>query len=240
MVKLSQRLKHLADMVKEGAILADVGTDHGYIPIYLFQTGKIRRAYALDIKQGPLQRAKEHVEACGLGDYITLRLSDGVLALEPKEADSVLIAGMGGKVMLHILQEGEEVIRQAQELILQPQSEINKVREYLYQRGYVIDREEIVFEDGKYYPMMHVVFHEKEKTAYSELEWQILYRYGERAIKAPDETLCRYLWHKRGQYEQILANLKKEHRKAAVIRKKEVERELFYVNSALEYQKEDL
>ena len=107
MVKLSQRLTHLADMVQEGAILADVGTDHGYLPIYLLLTGKIQRAFAMDIRKGPLLRAKEHTKAYGLGDYITLRISDGVKALAPKEADSILIAGMGGGVMLHILQRAK-------------------------------------------------------------------------------------------------------------------------------------
>ena len=77
MVKLSKRLLHLADMVTY-PILADVGTDHAYLPIYLLQSGKIRRAYAMDIKDGPLRAAKEHILACGLGDYITVRLSDGL------------------------------------------------------------------------------------------------------------------------------------------------------------------
>ena len=77
MVKLSERMLHLADMVRQGAVLADVGTDHGYIPIYLVESGRICRAFAMDIKEGPLGRAKEHIRAFGLDDYITVRRSDG-------------------------------------------------------------------------------------------------------------------------------------------------------------------
>lgn len=240
MVKLSKRLEHLSNMVKEGAILADVGTDHGYIPIYLLQTKKIRHAFAMDIRKGPLLRAKEHIEAFGLGDYITLRLSDGVQSLEKGEADSILIAGMGGGVMLHILEEGEAVIRLADELILQPQSEICRVREYLCKKGYVIDREDIVFEEGKYYPMMHVAVWEKEKAAYSEKEWQIIYRYGEKLLKDKNEVLYQYLHHIKHQYETILAGLIQQNGEAARLRRAEIEKELSYAESALEYQKEDL
>ena len=86
MVKISRRMKRLASLVSEGAVLADVGTDHGYLPIYLLQAGRIRRAFALDIKEGPLLRAKEHIRAFGLEDYITVRRSDGVAALLAGEA----------------------------------------------------------------------------------------------------------------------------------------------------------
>ena len=80
MIKLSKRLRALSDLVTEGCVLADIGTDHGYLPIYLVLTGKIKRAFAMDIGTGPLMHAKEHIEAYGLGDYITLRRSDGAAA----------------------------------------------------------------------------------------------------------------------------------------------------------------
>ena len=135
MVKLSNRLLSVASFVTEGNVLADVGTDHGYIPIYLMQEGRIERAIAMDINAGPLERAKEHITQYGLETYIETRLSDGVAALTPGEADSILIAGMGGGLVLHILEEGETVCRQAKELILQPQSEIERVRVWLYNAG---------------------------------------------------------------------------------------------------------
>lgn len=241
MVKLSERLSHLAALVSEHAILADVGTDHGYIPIYLVQTGRISKAYAMDIGKGPLLRAKEHVQACGLGEYITLRLSDGVAALAPKEADSILIAGMGGGVTLHILTEGEAVVSAAKELILQPQSEISRVREYLYANGYQIDREDMVFEDGKYYPMMHVIPGAKAEdvTSRTTEEWQVIYRYGERLLKDKNDVLHQYLLHSIEQYEMILENLAKANETDAIAeRRKEISEELDYAKMALMYWKD--
>ena len=123
----------MASMVTTGGILADIGTDHAYVPIALVQRQKIKGAIAMDINEGPLARAQEHIRAARLEKYIQTRLSDGAEALLPNEADSILIAGMGGELILHILTEGELVCSTAKELILQPQSEIHKVREYLRQ-----------------------------------------------------------------------------------------------------------
>lgn len=239
MIKLSQRLLHLADMVTEGFVLADVGTDHGYVPIYLLRERKIPRAFAMDIKKGPLLRAKEHIESFGLGDYITLRLSDGLAELSVGEADSILIAGMGGGVMLHILEEGRAAVALAKELILQPQSEIEKVRKYLYQMGYVIDREDLVFEDGKYYPMLHVNLkaERKESPFHSKEEWQMIYRYGEFFLDSENLLWQSYLLHKIGQYETIFKNLALQQGEGIRIRREEIAAELFYAKSALEYRK---
>ena len=156
MVKISDRLKTAASLVSEGVVLADVGTDHGYVPIYLLEQKKIRCAIAMDINKGPLERAKEHIQLYGMDAYIQTRLSDGVAALQMGEADSILVAGMGGGLVMHILEEGKAVCQAAGELILQPQSELSGVRDYLAKNGYMIDAERMVFEDGKYYPMMRV------------------------------------------------------------------------------------
>lgn len=238
MVKISQRLRRLSDLVSQGVVLADVGTDHGYLPIYLIETGKIRHAYAMDIRKGPLQRAREHCEAYGLGDYITLRLSDGLSALMPGEADSILIAGMGGGAMIHILTEGEDRADAARELILQPQSEIKKVREFLYRKGYAIDREDMVFEDGKYYPMMHVLPDggSPKDLFRSERERQISFRFGKFLLDGRDETLHQYLLAAQRQYQAILEALKRQQPKESVSkRKQEILAELSYVEEALFY-----
>lgn len=221
-------------------MLADVGTDHSYIPIYLLQTGRIPQAFAMDIRKGPLLKAREHVEAFGLGDYITLRLSDGVAALSKGEADSILIAGMGGGVMLHILEEGKEVVSSAKELILQPQSEIERVREYLYKEGYSIDRENMVLEDGKYYPMMHMFLGEAKEapSVYSDEEWQMIYRYGEKLLQEKDQTLYQYLLYRIGQYEKILENLKSRQKESAEKRREEIRTELQYAKMALKNYRE--
>lgn len=234
MVKLSKRLSHLADMARF-PVLADVGTDHGYLPIYLLQSGKIQKAFAMDIGEGPLLAAKEHVRACGLDDYITARRSDGVSALEPGEADTILIAGMGGDVMLHILKEGEPVIRAAKELILQPQSKIKEVRQYLFCAGYEIDREDMVFEDGKYYPMLRAVPGAGSGEEICDAaEHETAIRYGRLLLEREDETLRRYLLRMTRRYRGILDSLNGQRESEEILaRKKEVWTELSYAERAL-------
>lgn len=155
-IHLSKRLKALANMVTDGNRLADIGTDHGYIPIYLCQTGKIPSAFAMDIGKGPLQQAQTHIAEHGLSEQIKTRLSDGMAALQFGEADTILIAGMGGGLVMKILSEGAEKLTGKEELILQPQSEIALVREFLRVRNFQILNEDMILEDGKYYPMMKV------------------------------------------------------------------------------------
>lgn len=155
-IRLSKRLTALANMVTDGNRLADIGTDHGYIPIYLCQTGKIPSALAMDIGKGPLQQAQTHIAEHGLSEQIKTRLSDGMSALQFGEADTILIAGMGGGLVMKILSEGAEKLTGKEELILQPQSEIALVREFLRVRNFQILNEDMILEDGKYYPMMKV------------------------------------------------------------------------------------
>ena len=166
MIKISQRLQMIAGLVTEGGRLADVGTDHGYIPIWMKQNGRIASAIAMDVNQGPLDSAKEHIHACQLDAYIETRMSDGLDALGKEDADTVVIAGMGGALTIRILQRGlEKFGRRAdgswdwsvRELILQPQSEIDEVRRFLREQGFRIVDEDMLVEDGKYYTAMRAV-----------------------------------------------------------------------------------
>jgi tRNA (adenine22-N1)-methyltransferase len=111
----------------------------------------------MDLREGPLSRAREHIKEQGLSERITLRLSDGVSALAQGEADTILIAGMGGELIIRILTDGADICHSVRELILQPQSVIGEVRRYLRENGYRITDEDMVLEDGKFYPMMRVV-----------------------------------------------------------------------------------
>ena len=205
MVKLSNRLLAVASFVTDGNVLADVGTDHGYIPIYLMQEQRIPRAIAMDINAGPLQRAKEHITRYGLDNYIETRLSDGVAALTPGEVDTVLVAGMGGGLVMHILEAGKEVCRQAKELILQPQSELERVRAYLWSNGYVILEEDMVLEDEKFYPMMRVVY---QNAVDAECAENLLFcRYGKHLLEQKHAVLKEYLMREEKMYAGIMGNL---------------------------------
>ena len=208
MVKLSNRLLAVASFVTDGNVLADVGTDHGYIPVYLLQTKRIPKAIAMDINAGPLDRAKEHIAMFGLNDYIETRLSDGVAALTPGEVDTVLIAGMGGGLVMHILEEGKEVCQQTKELVLQPQSELERVREYLWSNGYVILEENMVLEDEKFYPMMRVQYcNQVDEESAGNL---LFCRYGKHLLEQKQGVLLEYLKREEKLYGEILASLKKQ------------------------------
>lgn len=172
MMELSKRLQAVADMVTPGMRLADIGTDHAYIPIYLVEQDVIPEAIAMDINKGPLERAQEHIRAYGFEERIQTRLSDGLQRLEAGEADAMIAAGMGGALVIKILEDREEVAKSLKELILQPQSELGKVRAYLIEHGYQIIAENMIVEDGKYYPMMKVIpGQEAEVYTQEELEY---------------------------------------------------------------------
>ena len=133
MIQLSRRLQAAAQLaaVPELRCVADVGTDHGYLPIWLVEQGFAKRAIAMDVRQGPLQRAREHIEEHQLSAYIETRLSDGLAALQRDEVQVIVIAGMGGATMKEILQAGQSVIGVDTVLVLQPQSELYEFRRFM-------------------------------------------------------------------------------------------------------------
>ena len=231
MVKISNRLTTAAALVTQGYTLADVGTDHGYIPIYLLQQKKIPSAIAMDINEGPLERAKEHIALYGLQAYIQTRLSDGVAALKPGEVEAVLIAGMGGGLVMHILKDGEKVCQSAKELILQPQSEIEHVREFLREEGYTLLAEDMVYEDGKFYPMMKVQYQGEnvEELKLSDL-------YGGLLLQNRHPVLKTFLEKERLIYTGIKENLAKQPASEKIrMRLAEVEDILHYNELALQF-----
>lgn len=145
-------------MVTIGSRTADVGCDHGFVSIYLYENKIAPKVYAMDLREGPLQRAREHIEEKGFSDYIETRLSDGLEALAAGEAETLICAGMGGRLMAEILSKGHEKAVMMRELILQPQSELRYFRGFLRQSGFAIVKEDIVKEDGKFYPIIKAVY----------------------------------------------------------------------------------
>ena len=151
MISLSDRLSMVSSLLGNANVIADVGCDHGYLPIYLLESGAYLSAIALDVNEGPLRKARENIRLYNLSERIDIRLSDGVSKLTVGEADSISICGMGGNVMMHIFDCGETVLKSTPVIVIQPQSEYALLRKYLLENGYVFDDEDIVFEDGKYY-----------------------------------------------------------------------------------------
>ena len=206
-MQLSKRLSAVASMIKEKGCLADVGTDHGYIPIFLVEQGKIEHAVAMDINEGPLERAKAHIAEHMLEEKIETRLSDGVAQLKTGEADSVVIAGMGGLLTIEILKRGKEV---------QPQSEIALVRRFLQEQEYRITDENMVEEEGKYYPMMRVVHGNMEP--WTEIE----YLYGKYLLEKKEPCLFAFLEREEQIYESVQKNLKKSENPNTQKRREEI------------------
>ena len=193
-VELSARLKALADMVTPGNRVCDVGCDHGYLSIYLVQKKISPKIIAMDVRTGPLSRCTEHVMQYGLEQYIEQRLSDGLEALAPGEADTVVCAGMGGKLMQAILSRQHETAKSLKELILQPQSEVMAFREFLRSQGYRTVEENMIEEEGKFYPMMKVL--PGETPIFCE---NPLYdRFGELLLREANPVLLRFLEYRKG------------------------------------------
>lgn len=211
MNSLSERLLHIAEQVHDGQTLADVGCDHGYLPIRLVQNGRMQRAIAMDINKGPLQRAYAHIEREALGAYIETRQSNGLEKLAPGEADAVIIAGMGGNLTMDILARGVAVVRTLDQLILEPQSELSAVRAFLRENDYLVEAEDLVLEGGKYYPILRVLPKRSSDiaafSAESGLPVPVLDAYGHRLLVAHHPLLRSFLEKERMQCEQILAGL---------------------------------
>ncbi|HIX69010.1 MAG TPA: class I SAM-dependent methyltransferase [Candidatus Anaerostipes excrementavium] len=228
-MELSKRLQTIASYVTEGFRAADVGTDHGYIPIYLVQHKRCPHAFAMDINEGPLQRAKQHIAEMNLESRIDCILSDGLDGLPQKDVDSVILAGMGGDLIVQILERGKDKLSGVKELILSPQSHPERVRLWLHQNGFRILQEKMLIEDGKYYVICRAV-HGTESY-----EKACFYDFGRFLIMEQDPTLLEYLNLEYQKYEKInqsLVDLSKEHIQK---RKTEVEQRLGAIKEALGY-----
>lgn len=163
-VSLSERLRTVVSMVTQGSRVCDVGCDHGFVSIYLVEQKISPHVLAMDVREGPLGAARQHVTERGLETLIETRLSDGLHKFIIGEADSLICAGMGGGLMTRILGDERTKTESFRELILQPQSEVEQFRAWLRGQEYRITDEKIVEEDGKFYPMMRVVTESRNKS----------------------------------------------------------------------------
>lgn len=146
-----------ASMVTTGSRVADIGCDHAHTGIWLIQNGIASKVIAMDVRKGPLEKAHENLMLFNLEGTIETRLSDGLEKLNEGEADTVIIAGMGGTLTVEILKKGLKKIAAARELILQPQSDIGMVRHFLRKNGFYVTHEKMCKEDGKFYNSLRAV-----------------------------------------------------------------------------------
>lgn len=151
---LGNRLAKCASMVRGGAALADVGTDHAYLPILLALRGKIKSAVASDIRPGPLVRAEKNVARYGVSGLVSVRRSDGLDEILPEEADDVVVAGMGGELIARIVGRAGWLKEPGRRLILQPMTSVPELRLFLAGEGFAVLREEAVSEGGHVYTVL--------------------------------------------------------------------------------------
>ena len=231
-MELSARLKAVAGMVTKGNRVCDVGCDHGYISIYLVKNGVSPYVYAMDVNKGPLLRAKEHILDYGYADKIETILSDGLVALGDRKSDALICAGMGGKLIIKILTEGMEQVLKMRELVLQPQSEIHLVREYLRKQGFYIDKEDIIFEDGKYYPMMHVIIESEKQNE----DNPVFDKFGPCLLKEKHPVLKDFLEYTKSTLDEINTRLVSEEQTDKITKRiEEIKEQQKEVSVALEY-----
>lgn len=155
-MKLSARLEKIVGLVDKGVRLADIGTDHAYIPIELLKSGKIDFAILSDINKGPLENARKEIRRQGLADKTDLRLGSGLEVLENGEVDQVIIAGMGGILIADLIEKKLGLCKSLDKMILQPMQAQEDLRSYLDKRGFSIIDEYLVREDFRIYEIMEV------------------------------------------------------------------------------------
>ena len=154
MVSLDKRLSMVASMVRRGSRVADIGTDHAYLPVHLVQAGISPGGIAADIRSGPLEAARRTVTEAGLTDAIALRLGDGLAPVAAEEADDIVIAGMGGETIVEILSAADWVKDARLQLVLQPMTRAEELRRWLMTNGFVINEERLVRDGHRLYPVM--------------------------------------------------------------------------------------
>ena len=236
-MELSKRLRAVADLVTAGYQVADIGTDHAYIPIFLTETGKTDYAVAMDVNKGPLRKAQENIYAYKMEKQIETRLSNGFSALKVQEVQSAVIAGMGGNLVIRILVEGHDVVSCLKECILQRQSELDKVRAFLLQEGFFFIEEDMVEEDGKYYPMMKVRPPEtkKESEIMPEMWNDVQLQYGKLLLEKRHPVLKRYLEREIRIRTDILKSIEKKDSQKIQVRRRQLEEELNIAEKGMEY-----
>ena len=205
-MKLPKRLEQIVAMVPPCRTAADIGCDHAYVSIALRERGKAERVLACDVRPGPLEQAKANISRAGLADSIETRLGDGLQPVQTGEAETVILAGMGGELMLRIL-EGREA--DFSRFILSPQSDIAHVREKLLQKGLQWTDEVMLRDEGKYYVVMSLCQGGSGLSGALEvlgdaLPERILYTYGWLLLGRRDPVLRDFLQREKQRYEGIL------------------------------------
>lgn len=234
-MEISNRLKAICDLCLPGQVVADIGCDHGYVSITLTNSGKFEKALAMDINEGPLRLAGQNIALYGDKARIETRLSSGFDKLEKGEADTVIIAGMGGMLVRDILDAGRDKLESVKQLVLGAQSDIDTVRRYITAAGFRIDDEEMLEEDGKYYQLIRAV------NTGSDIEGQlsdIEALYGPVLISKKHAVLREYLTKQKAVLTDIKLRLDGRTEEKIISRVEELTRDIRIIDETLELIRE--
>lgn len=209
---LGARLQTVAGMVYPGRLVADIGSDHAYLPIALVLQRICPQAIAADKNEGPCQSARRFIARYGLCDQIDVRCGDGLAVLQPGEATTIVLAGMGGRLICDILQNALITARSAERLVMQPQKDCASLRTFLAENGWQIDLEQVAQENGFFYPVIAAV---RGKMSLSPLE----VKYGPYLMHERPPSFIQMLQHRRSEIRRLLELLAKESGESAAERR---------------------
>ena len=213
---LSNRLQAIADFVPINTIAGDIGTDHGYIPIYLIKNKISKKVIATDISKNSLQKIIKYTEGKEYEDDIDIRLGDGLEIIKSFEIDTVIIAGMGGLLIKDILDREKDKRDSITHFILQPNVASKELREYLYENNFTIIDEKLIKEDGKFYEIIYA------KKGKSHVSSEVYFEVGEKLISSKDPLLEEFLKDKINRAVNILRELEDKTTMKSILRQKEL------------------
>ena len=205
-MELSIRLKAIANQIDKCESVADIGTDHGYIPIYLVERGVCERAVASDINKGPINKAKKNISIEGLSKKIDCYLGPGLKPLKVNEVNGIVIAGMGGNLTRDILLADMKKVEKYNFMILQPAQNPEVLREFLYNNEYEIIDEDLILDDGTYYELFKVKYNKRAEIL--KFEDDLLYEISPVLLKKKHPLMNDYIEAKISKCEKILTHIK--------------------------------
>ena len=200
---LTPRLHMIADLTLSCDTMADIGTDHAYLPVYLCMNGICKRAVASDIRKGPLERAKTTISKYSMEGSVAVRLGSGAETLTPGEADCIIIAGMGGLMIAEILKASPSIFSSATQILIQPMTAADDLRKFLLENGYEITGEYLAKENKKLYNIISVRTSNKSQR-YTPLEIYL----GKKLMETTPDHFDEYFQNRRQKLKRTISGLK--------------------------------
>ncbi|MEH6939329.1 class I SAM-dependent methyltransferase [Bacillus sp. JJ664] len=231
-VNLSMRLKRVFDYIPKGTRLADIGSDHAYLPCYAVLNKRCTSAIVGEITEGPFNSACSTIRQSGLEGIVEARMGDGLEVLTPNEVDVITIAGMGGSLIASILEKGKEKLEGVETLVLQPNIGAHQIRSWLDQEGYSLIKEDILEEDTKIYEIL-VASKSSTYKPYSDSKNKEMF-IGPLLMHNQNEAFKKKWDHERKNFERILIQLQSAKQTEESIQKiKEIKQKIEWIDEVL-------